>query len=333
MQDDVAEDNAARLNKVNLNLLKTLRAVLTHRSVTRAAEELNLTQAAVSNNLRKLRDHFGDELVVRDGRNLRLTPKASNLIEPLETALDAIHDVLSAESFEAGRSSQRFRIAAASNTAAILMPALAGILAEEAPRVSLQFVSATANTPRELQTGKIDLIISPPRIALNVGLNPSNVMQTIDTEDLPSEPFVCLVNKDNEAFRNGISAEEYLNCPHASFFLNLDIAASIEQAFIDENRIGQFNRMLTSDFTILPLIAAASDLIVLVPESLAQIAVRTLPLRIVPCPIPIPELKLWSIWDRRRDDDESLVWLRALVRRGFDDFRQAMGERTRMATS
>ncbi|WP_268741034.1 LysR family transcriptional regulator [Novosphingobium album (ex Hu et al. 2023)] len=308
----------SRLNSLNLNLLRTLRSVLKHRSVTRAAEELNLTQAAVSNNLRKLREHFNDALVVRDGRNLSLTPRALQLAPSLDAALGALDKVMAAEPFNPAQSRQRFRIAAASNTAAILLPALARILADEAPGVCVQVVSATSTTPQDLLTNKIDLIIAPRQVAVTVGLNPADPVQGVSAEDLPSEPFFCLVNKNCEEFRNGISEEDYLKRPHASFFLDLNISASIEHGFIEEHRVGQFDRMLTSDFTVLPLIAAASDLIVLVPESLARLAIGAYPLRMVPCPIPIPRLELWSVWNRRRDNDEDLAWFRHLVRRGFD---------------
>ena len=150
-----------RLRLVNLNLLPTLRAILKHRNLTRAAEELNVTQAAVSNSLRRLREHFGDELVTRDGRKLRLSPKAMQLVEPLEAALAAVQAILATEPFDPLRSKRRFTIASANNLTAIMMPVLANILAIEAPSVSVQMVTATARSGQDLRGEKIDLILSP----------------------------------------------------------------------------------------------------------------------------------------------------------------------------
>ncbi|WP_421020805.1 LysR family transcriptional regulator, partial [Klebsiella pneumoniae] len=75
-----------RLRAVNLNMLPVLRAILKHRNLTRAAEELNLTQSAVSNILKRLRDHFDDDLLIRDGRQFRLTERANRLFGPLDDA-------------------------------------------------------------------------------------------------------------------------------------------------------------------------------------------------------------------------------------------------------
>lgn len=308
---------ARRLGNLNLNLLKTLHAVLQHRSVTRAAEEMNLTQAAVSNNLRKLRDHFRDPLVVKDGRALRLTPRAASLLGPLDETLAGLARILVTEPFDPAFSSQHFRITAASNISAILMPPLANILAKEAAGVCLQIVGGTASTAQDLKTDKIDLVIGPPQVVAAAGMDPANPAHGCSAEYIRTEQFVCLVREGHPALENGIDRESYLSMPHASFFVDLGMPGSIEHGFIEANRMKQFNRMLTSDYAVLPMIAATSDLIVLTPESLAAVAMKAHPLVAFPCPIEVPELELWSFWNRDRDDDESLRWLRALVKRGI----------------
>src|SRR5208337_1099803 len=83
------ENLEQRLRATNLNLLPILHAVLTFRNLTRAAKALNITQSGVSNSLKQLRGHFDDELLVREGRGLRLTEKGKQLIGPLEQALGA----------------------------------------------------------------------------------------------------------------------------------------------------------------------------------------------------------------------------------------------------
>lgn len=82
-----------------------------------------------------------------------------------------------------------------------------------------------------------------------------------------------------------------------------------------EHGISQFDRLLTSDFSVLPLVAAASDCLTLVPSSLAAAAVRSLPLQAVPAPLPVPDLELVMIWLKRRDADPEIAWLRGALRR------------------
>ncbi len=312
--------NASQLRRTNLNLLNVLRSVLNHGSITKAAEELNLTQAAVSNSLRKLREHFSDELLTRDGRGLRLTPKGEQLAAPLDEALSALHKILQVELFDPARSRQRFRIATASGMVATIAERAALILATEAPHVTLQFVTASARSPQDLHGDKIDLILSPRQIALAMSLEPTHSEEPVSVEHLFTEPFVCVVNAKNSQFENGISKELYLSHPHASFYLDLGLHASLEQGYIEEHRIDQFDRLLTSDFALLPLLAASSDCIALVPRSLARMAIQTLPIRIHPCPLAIPDLDMLAVWNRRRDKDTDLLWLRSLLKRCVVDY-------------
>lgn len=152
------------LRRTNLNMLVTLREIIKHRNLTRAAESLNLTQSAVSNSLRQLRKHFGDELLVRNGRTMRLTERALKLVEPLEAALLAVQLVLKDVPFSPSTSTKRFRIATVDYVAAISAPVMANILADEAPRVSVQIITAKGRPDEDLRLDNIDLVIAPRQI-------------------------------------------------------------------------------------------------------------------------------------------------------------------------
>jgi DNA-binding transcriptional LysR family regulator len=303
------------LRTANLNLLPVLRAVLRHQNLTRAAEELCITQAAVSNNLRQLRAHFNDELLVKDGRGLRLTDKARQLIDPLEKALGALAAVLAAPTFDAGRSTRHFRIATADYVFACTAPELAVLMGQEAPAVTIQLVTATGNSYLDVLDGEIDLVIGPDRIIDPAIHQSPSLAREFAVEPLAREPYVCLARKDDEAFARGLSVEEYLARPHASFHLDLKEHASLEYAYLIDNEVPQFNRILTADFIVLPLIAARSDCIVLAPRSIARLAVQVLPLQIGTCPLPIPDLELVMLMRRRRKCEPEMEWLRGLFRR------------------
>lgn len=303
------------LRAVNLNLLPTLRAVLRHRNLTRAAEELHVTQSAISNNLKQLRAHFGDELLVKDGRDMRLTAKGASLIEPLEQALDAIRGVVDAGVFDPATSRSTFRIATADYVAAITAPFMARMLEGEAPGISVQIVTAREASIDDLRNETVDLIISPWRIVQAGSPEVTRAPKEFAFEPLISEPLVCMARDDDEEFRQGLTVEQYLSRAHASFHLDLRFHASLEHSFLIKRGIEQFDRIRTSDFTVLPLIAVQSNCIVLLPRSLAKMAAHSMPLQIAPCPLPIPDLELVMVWNRRRDRDPEIEWLKSIVKR------------------
>lgn len=301
------------LRTVNLNLLPVLRAALKHRNLTRAAEELNITQSGVSNSLKQLREHFGDELLVRSGRSLRLTEKAKQLVEPLEQAYAAIQNVVATDSFDPRTSRRAFKIATADYVTAITAPAMAAAMATEAPLMSIQMVTAHRRSASDLRAGNVDMVISPRQIIEAVVYDAPGTAKDLRIEALGREPFVSLARKSDRAFARGLTQAAYLARPHASFHLDLEAHASLEHGYLLSEGIQQFNRILTSDFTILPLIAARSDCVVLAPRSLARLAIRSLPLRIRPSPLPVPDLELMMIWRHSHAENLELAWLRSLL--------------------
>lgn len=80
-----------RFRGLDLNLLVTLEVLLVERNLTRAAERLNLGQPAISNALSKLREHFDDELLTRQGREMMRTVFAQQLVCSQSDATARIH--------------------------------------------------------------------------------------------------------------------------------------------------------------------------------------------------------------------------------------------------
>lgn len=299
----------AKLRSVNLNLLPVLREVLRHRNLTRAAETLNLTQSAISNSLKQLRDHFGDELLVRDGRSMRLTEVGERLVGPIEEAMLAVQRALAPHRFVPEESQQRFRIATADYVMATLAPPLSKLLEQEGPHMSVQMLTARRQSGDDLRVGRVDMIILPKRM-LYAGLDRDrSAAGEAVIKPLMTESLVVVGHKDDPDLKRPLTAQRYLSRPHAGFFLDLDVHASLEQFFLHESDIRRFERILTSSFSTLPLIAATGSALTLLPESMARRAVATLPLKMAPCPIEMPPLEIIMVWHKRRDDDEALHWL------------------------
>lgn len=148
------------LRNFDLNLLKVFDAVMAERSLTSAAHQLALTQPAVSNALRRLRETLGDELLVRQGRNLVPTPRAQELWPAVRDTLLRLQTAIAPNVFDPASASTTFVLTMADATAAELMPPLVDLITKRAPDVSLRVVPLTTRDPRRLlDEGHADLAI------------------------------------------------------------------------------------------------------------------------------------------------------------------------------
>ena len=283
--------------------------VLRHRNLTRAAEALNLTQSAVSNSLKLLREHFQDELLVRDGRKLRLTEFGETLLGPLEEAMGAVRRTFAPEIFDPATSRQRFRIATADYVMAIIAPHLVAIQSRQAPHIAVQMLNARKQSDEDLRAGRIDMIVAPKRMITGPRTQRGDFLKDAIVVPLLTEKLVCIGHRDDTDLRLGLTAERYLERAHAGFFLDYEIHASLEQFHLGETGATQFDRMLTSSFSTLPMIVANSDCLALLPESMARAAKTYLPIDYVASPVDVPPLELVMVWHRRRERDHGMSWL------------------------
>ena len=158
---DVGRRTAARsLRRINLNQLKVLAELCLVHSVTQAAENLGLTQSAISHVLAQLRGHFGDELFVRTGNGMTPTPLALKIAERLPGAFVALENAIAPELFDPLQSSARFFIACSDYAMAVLLPRLLARLEIEAPRVQLTILPLDGRTIDRIDKGVLDLVIA-----------------------------------------------------------------------------------------------------------------------------------------------------------------------------
>jgi DNA-binding transcriptional LysR family regulator len=160
---------------LDLNLLRVFDEVMAERSLTRAARHLSLTQPAVSNALRRLRETLGDELVVRAGQGMTPTPRALALWPTVRAALGQLQASLSPSGFQASTATTTFVLAMADATAAELMPGLIDVLERQAPGVSMRVVPLTTRDPRSLlDEGKADMAVGHfPSVLADLVIRPS----------------------------------------------------------------------------------------------------------------------------------------------------------------
>ena len=298
-------DVAAGLRGLDLDLLLYLDALLRLRGVGRAADEVGITQSAMSHALKRLRTRFGDPLLVRVGAKMAPTPFAERLHPPLRAALVDLHRALSApHGFEPATATRTFRIATPDLFDALLLPAIADRLAS-APAVSLS-VQPYGRAPlgELLASGALDLAIVP---VPEGGLPHSDGALVVKT--LFRDSFRCFLRAATAPARWDL--ETWLSLRHV-----LVSPEGRGQGVVDAALAAAGHRrhvaLRLPTFAAAPAVIAQTDMVLTAPASMAQL---TAPLGIVdrPPPIPLPGHGIAMLWHRRFGRDPGLLWLQAQI--------------------
>lgn len=293
-----------RFNKLDLNLLVALDALLTERNITRAAERVHLSQSAMSNALGRLREYFEDELLVQVGRKMELTPRAETLQDAVRDVLVRIDTSIAAEpEFDCTKSDREFTIFMSDYSLSVLMPHVLAIAAGQRSTVRFKLLPQIAAPSRALERGEADLLIIPKAYC-----SPDH-----PTESLFEEGFVCAVWCDGNLARTGLTFERYASAGHVVMQPFESDQPSFESWFVQ--RFGLARRIEVScySFVALPFLVMGTELVATVHARLARRMLPSLPLALLPVPLPMPVLEQVMQWHKYRTLDPGLVWLRALM--------------------
>ncbi len=301
------------LRRHNLNALPVLREILKHGNLTKAAKALGLTQPALSNVLKQLRFDFDDQLIVRQGQKMQLTPRAVELIAPLEQAMQSIENLLVGTEFDARQSNRSFKIATTDFVISRLGVQLAGILSDDAPGISIQMQAAQRASVNALMVGDIDMIISPT-ILLTSGVANQAESDSIQSEIILTEPLVCLARADDAEFAAGLTLEQYLGRPHAGYIFGNSSSGSMEQVYLHRLGLRQNDRIMVASYAALAPIVERTGFLALVPLSMAKKAEAQAALQYAPPPYAPFDMDWSMIWHNRQDRQPDMLWLRAAIR-------------------
>jgi LysR family transcriptional regulator, nod-box dependent transcriptional activator len=301
---------ASKLGHFNYDLLPALGALLTERSVTKAAEQLCISQPAMSGALQRLRDHFDDPLLVRVGREMELTPRAQALTGPVRELLLRTRLLLeTGPEFDPANSQRRFVIALSDYAATNLLPAVSARLMREAPGVTLAAEPLLSPVYEHLDAGDLDLVVTAEDPRLDHNATTSHFLR----QTLFTDRFVCVVAVENSRVGEVLSLAEYKALPHAVVRFGRGMNTIEADAL---QRLGMHVRvaMTTSSFTNLLFLIPGTDLICVVQERLARRFQPILPIRVLDPPLAIPDLMETLVWHPRADSDPGHAWLRELIR-------------------
>ncbi|MCD2518859.1 LysR substrate-binding domain-containing protein [Massilia sp. G4R7] len=299
---------------IDLNLLAAFDALMQERNVTRAAARMDVSQPAMSAALARLRALFGDRLFQRSATGLLPTPRAYDMAEPVARALREFESVLAQpERFDPGAAVLRFAIGLSDYPAFIVLPALLGMLAREAPGVGVDVrtFSGRDDAVELLDAGKIDLAI---------GVAPTVQESRILSRPIMHDVFVTLVRRDAAQARRKLDLDAYLAMNHILVSPEGSRYGVVDQALADHGLQRRVKVTMPQMFAV-PALLREADLAATLLRRVALHSAQAAELVMFPPPVPLPEVVFHQIWHRRNDEKLSQRWLRDAVDRVTAGFR------------
>jgi DNA-binding transcriptional LysR family regulator len=305
---------------IDLNLLVTLGALLEARNLTRAGEKISMSQPTMSGALARLRLHFGDELLVRSGRQYVLTPTAERLLPAVQEALRQVERTLEvAPEFCPHASQRQFSLALSDYAVTVLIEPLLRRVHELAPGVGLELSPIPADM-HESDRGLLqhDLVIGPLGFRF---LGRSEVVFR--------DRFVCIVDPGNPRLRydsggnapsepsgepatGTLSLADLGKLPHAAATFGHGVLNPAERA-LDMLGVHRNVQVTTVGWLSLPFVVAGTDLVAVVPERLARRVATAAGVVIAEPPFGRVELVEAAWWHPMRTADPALAWLRHIL--------------------
>lgn len=296
------------MKNLDLNLLPHLQVLLEVRNVSRAAERLQLSQPATSAAMGRLRRHFDDELLVRNGRTYDLTPFAHSLVPLVNEAMLHIQRAARVRSgFDPSTSEREFVIAASDYVAAMLTGPLRQILRAEAPSVSVDLVPTAANGFQGQLADylKIDLLVGPTGYRMEGA-----------SKQVFRDSFVLVLDPGNPLLElDRLTLKDVAGVPHAVGFFGEGISTPADKLF---ETVG-FERSVAAvvaGFLSLPMLVEGTDLVALVPRMLASRAQRGANITVVEFSGDTEASLVEAMyWHPSQTEDPAGAWLRSVVQR------------------
>lgn len=292
-----------RYQRLDLNLLSALRALLTECNVTRAAEQLHITQPAMSGALGRLRDFFEDPLIVPVGRRMELTPLGEALrgqVDDLMLRLDAT--LATRVAFDPATARRRFSIVASDYVIQVLLLDMLQQMHHVAPGITLEFRQPSSAAGQDLENGDVDFVIAPERFTV------------------ASQPSVLL-------FEDGYHG--VVDAHHPGVGERLDLAAYRQARHVRMENAGRpmfeswfegvygdlpHTDVVVNHFGLLPLLLPGTQRLATLHSRMAhQVVQRYVGLRLVTLDFESPRLVERLQWHRYREDDPGSQWLRAQI--------------------
>ncbi|WGL52451.1 LysR family transcriptional regulator [Nocardioides sp. BP30] len=291
------------LRHIDWNLIPALDALLQERNVSRAARRLSISQSAASGALARLRRHFGDDLLDRQGNGYVLTPLAQLLVGPAREAVGGVQDLMgSAGSFDAHATTREFVVVASEYGQTLFGAALIRRLRTAAPHARLAFRGMSSTGTEGDWFSKVDGWIGP-----------RDVMPDKPSSGLFSDRWVCIVDRDNTA----VGEELPLSSAYAHTWVLPTVSKHRDLPWrkrLLDHGIDLNIAVTTESFGAVPYLVAGTESVGLVQAALLdRLGAAAAGVRMLECPWIMPPLAFTLWWHENREHDLAHAWFRQQV--------------------
>ncbi len=296
------------MHSIDFNLLIALDALLDEGSVLGAARRMNLSAPAMSRTLGRIREAFGDAILVRAGRRMVPTPRAIELRGRVGDVIAEARLLMRPEGHADPSTFVRgFTIRASDYVAGVFGATLQAIAAQEAPQITIRFADQGKEDVMAMRDGRIDL-----DIGVLGGIGPEIRVQT-----LLRDRFVAVVRAGHPLLKGRITVRRFAAATHVSASRRGLSRGPIDDALAEQGYTRDV-RFVVPGFHAAMFTAAASDIVAAVPLAVATTAIRLgLKVRVLELPVSTPAVAIAQAWHPRFDKDAGHRWLRLAVRRAL----------------
>ncbi|WP_330208604.1 LysR family transcriptional regulator [Pseudomonas sp. Z13] len=297
--------------RTDLNLLRVLLAIHDCSNVTAAAKRLGISQPAASAALSRLRHSLGDPLFVRSGTTMEPTPRARSIVERTREVIATIDQkILPSPIFNPAQSRETFTFCLSEIGEVVFLPALFDCLRNAAPHARIHCLSLGPKDLHDaLREGRVDSAL---------GYFPDLDAPNIYQQRLFSHDLVCLIGRHHRVTGPQLTMEEFCTLEHLQV---RDGSRSQEmyESFLAEQGIARNIVLQMSHYMSMSAIIERSDLIAVMPRSVAHIFEKHSAVRMIEPPLEIPPYSLKHHWHARNQKDPRHLWLRAQIGNIFGD--------------
>ena len=288
------------IQRLDLNLLVTLEALLAERNVTRAARRLNISQPALSARLARLREVLGDPLLLPAQRGMIPTRRATELQAPLHEALEGVRRVIGdGAPIDPCRAQATVVIAASDYVQYSLLMRLSCVLRTEASEIRIAWRTLeVAMLGAQLERGEVDLAL----------MTPEHFPGSMRMSQLYVERYVVIVRRGHPVVQDTLDLDMFCSLDHV--VVSLQGGGFVGATDLALEAIGRRRHVAlsTSGFLIVPEIVARSDMIAIVPQRIAED--QSDRLRVLEPPLVVPGFVIASVWHDRATRHPVQRWLR-----------------------
>ncbi len=289
-----------RFQRLDLNLLVALDALLTDKSVSLAADRLCLSQSATSSALGRLREYFGDELLVVKGRHMILTSRAEELIEPVRAVLEQVRTTIAVSPpFDPATSDRQVRIMASDYSTEVLIAEALADFEHDAPNMRFEIQPMNDQPVEALERGFIDLLLT-----IDYAISSDHPSQILFEDD-----YVVVGWKDNPAMAAAMTRDLYFSLGHVTARFGKSRMPAFEDWFVRRQKQQRRIDVVAPSFLSLPGLVIGTGRIATMHRRLATRTVDTLPLAIRELPFDIPPIREAIQWHITNNNDPALRWV------------------------